>query len=119
MPWCYKICIAELVYTCRDDLSENLGKTTARKSKQSTSGWRVSLKIAFAYSKFPNEAMAGVDIQEMVSCPPTDVWNFRRNPAALLICIVPMFYIMYLLWTSKRCDFLSTFHSFFLPSIVV
>ena len=47
-PWRYKICIAWFLYTCRDDLTENFGKTTAQECKKSTSGWRASFKNAFA-----------------------------------------------------------------------
>ena len=36
------------LYTCRDNLTENLGKTTAQECKKTTSGWRASLKNAFA-----------------------------------------------------------------------
>ena len=49
MPWRYTICIAWFLYTRRDDLTENLGKTTAQECKKSTSGYRVSLKNAFAW----------------------------------------------------------------------
>ena len=34
MPWRYTICIAWFLYTCRDDLTENLGKTTAQECKK-------------------------------------------------------------------------------------
>ena len=34
MPWRYTICIAWFLYACRDDLTENLGKTTAQECKK-------------------------------------------------------------------------------------
>ena len=48
MPWRYKILITYFLYTCRDDLTENVVKTIAQECKKSTSGRRVSLKSAFA-----------------------------------------------------------------------
>ena len=41
-----RICIATCLYTHRDDLPENLGKTTAQEWKKSTSGWRARSKMS-------------------------------------------------------------------------
>ena len=43
------MCIAKCLYSYRDDLPENLGKTTAQEGKKkSTSSWRASLKNVFS-----------------------------------------------------------------------
>ena len=47
-------------FTCRDDLTENFGKITARERKKSTSGWRASfknsslMKARLLHAKDPN-----------------------------------------------------------------
>ena len=38
-PWRYQICIFKCLYYYRDDLFQNLGKTTVQKWKNTTSGW--------------------------------------------------------------------------------
>ena len=47
IPWRCQICLAKYLYSYRDDLPENLGKTT-EECKKPTSGRLLSLKIAFA-----------------------------------------------------------------------
>ena len=44
MTWHYQICTSKSVFSHRDNLPENLLKSTPQDCKTSTSGWRVSLK---------------------------------------------------------------------------
>ena len=44
MTCCYHICIPKCVFSRRDNLPENLLKSTPQDCNTSTSGWRVSLK---------------------------------------------------------------------------
>ena len=47
-PGHYQICIAEFLFSHKDDLPEGFNQTTAQRCKKSTSGWRPSLKNAVA-----------------------------------------------------------------------
>ena len=48
MPGHYQICIAEFLFSYKDDLPKGFNQTTAQCCKKSTSGWRPSLKNAVA-----------------------------------------------------------------------
>ena len=48
MPGHYQICIAEFLFSYKDDLPKGFNQTTAQRCKKSTSGWRTSLKNAVA-----------------------------------------------------------------------
>lgn len=45
--WRYKICLAKFLFSYRDDLPENLGKSIAKEFNNTLSGWPVSLKNVF------------------------------------------------------------------------
>ena len=46
MPGHYQICIAEFLFSYKDDLPKGFNQTTAQCCKKSTSGWRPPLKNA-------------------------------------------------------------------------
>ena len=48
MPGHYQICIAEFLFSYKDDLPKGFNQTTAQCCEKSTSGWRPSLKNAVA-----------------------------------------------------------------------
>ena len=48
MPGHYQICIAEFLFSYKDDLPKGFNQTTAQCCKKSTSGWLPSLKNAVA-----------------------------------------------------------------------
>ena len=48
MPGHYQICIAEFLFSYKDDLPKGFNQTTAQCCKKSTSGWRPSLRNAVA-----------------------------------------------------------------------
>ena len=51
-PWLFNIFIAKCLYSCRHDLPENFGKTTAQECQESTSGWCASLENVFASASY-------------------------------------------------------------------